>query len=417
MKLYSSFGGFRTNKVLTTAAFAETPVELAVIDWAKIKDAEFLKKNPNGKVPVLETKDGFIFESNAIVRHIARSNKDKQLYGSNEYQQSLVDQWLDWTSLELEPPLIQLILPVLGWAEADKDKNKKAISDTMSALRILDNHLKVNNFIVGSNITLADIVIANTLVFPFRLLWEEKFRKNFTSVTKWFESVANLPAFTQVWGKLRFCQKQWEPAQLEKKEAPKKEQKKEQPKQEKKEAKKEAPKKEKNEDEEPKEKSEKNPLDALPASKFDLFAFKTLFVNAPDKKEAFKFFVDNYDPEGYSIYFVHYIKAEGEGKVLFLTNNLMNGTLQRLETFRKYAFAVHGVYGEEPNLEIQGVWVWRGVGIPNEVKDLPNYEYHEYTKLDLNNEADRKKVEEYWTKLNEDDVVDGFRAREVKYFK
>ncbi len=60
----------------------------------------------------------------------------------------------------------------------------------------------------------------------------------------------------------------------------------------------------------------------------------------------------------------------------------MNGTLQRLDELRKYGFGVYGVYGEEPKLEVQGVWVWRGVGIPQEVKELPNYEYHTWTKLD-----------------------------------
>ena len=52
------------------------------------------------------------------------------------------------------------------------------------------------------------------------------------------------------------------------------------------------------------------------------------------------------------------------------------------------------------------------------VKQHDQYEYHKFTKLDPNNEADRKKVEEFWTKFNEDeDVVDGLTARTVKYFK
>jgi len=158
-------------------------------------------------------------------------------------------------------------------------------------------------------------------------------------------------------------------------------------------------------------------LDSLPPSKFNLFDFKTLFVNAQDKHEALKFFFENYDNEGYSLYHVQYIKAEGEGKVLFLTNNLMNGFLQRLEHFRKYAFAVHGVYGEEPNLEIRGIWCWRGVGIPHEVKELDSYEFHTWAKLDPSKPEDRKKVTEYWAGLSEGALVDGLTAQEVKYFK
>jgi len=49
-----------------------------------------------------------------------------------------------------------------------------------------------------------------------------------------------------------------------------------------------------------------------------------------------------------------------------------------LDHFRKYAFAVHGVYGEEPQLEIRGAWLWRGNGIPNEIKELDTFEFHTF---------------------------------------
>lgn len=53
-----------------------------------------------------------------------------------------------------------------------------------------------------------------------------------------------------------------------------------------------------------------------------------------------------------------------EGKVLIKTNNTMNGFLQRSDPhFRKYAFAIHGVYGDEPDLETRGAWLWRGTEI------------------------------------------------------
>jgi len=49
-----------------------------------------------------------------------------------------------------------------------------------------------------------------------------------------------------------------------------------------------------------------------------------------------------------------------------------------LDHFRKYAFAVHGVYGEEPQLEIRGAWLWRGNEIPNEIKELDTFEFHTF---------------------------------------
>jgi len=57
MKLWSFFGSPRTNKIIAAAQFAEVSVSLVPLthdDFPKIKEKEFLVKNPNGKVPVLE---------------------------------------------------------------------------------------------------------------------------------------------------------------------------------------------------------------------------------------------------------------------------------------------------------------------------------------------------------------------------
>jgi len=51
---------------------------------------------------------------------------------------------------------------------------------------------------------------------------------------------------------------------------------------------------------------------------------------------------------------VDYIKAEGDGKVLFMTSNLYKGFLQRLEHIRKKAFGVFGIYGEETDHDVKG---------------------------------------------------------------
>ena len=160
-----------------------------------------------------------------------------------------------------------------------------------------------------------------------------------------------------------------------------------------------------------------NPLDLLPPSSFNLFDFKTLLVNAADKKEAIKFLFDNFDSNGYSVYQVKYVKAEGEGKILYQTNNLMNGFIQRLDHFRKYSIGVHGVYGEEPDLDIKGVWLWRGVGLPKEITDLDSFEFHTWEKLDLSCENHQKILEQYWVNMQEGDIVEGSKTQCAKYFK
>lgn len=75
-------------------------------------------------------------------------------------------------------------------------------------------------------------------------------------------------------------------------------------------------------------------------------------------------FFKQFDKDGYSVYLLEYEMYEGEGVVLYQTVNLMNGFLQRIDHFRKHAWAMHAVLGQEPKLEIKGVWIFRGKGIP-----------------------------------------------------
>lgn len=460
MKLYGPSFNHRVTKILIAANYAGIKLDLeeyAPRNANESAKSEYLKKNPNGKVPTLETDEGFLFESNTILRYIARLSKGHKLYGNNIYEESLVDQHLDWLITSFEPVYQHVNFPLRGKQPYNKEIYEKAVESLKEMLKIVEDILKTTQYLVGSTITIADIFLVQNLSFLFRFAFDEKARKPFPNLVKYYLALANEENFKSVMGRPALCKNALKPyispeevaaakqdkkkkgAKEETKQPEKKEDKKEDKKAEKKaekaekkaekpekkaekpkEAKKETKKAAEPEEEEekPKEKSEKNPLDLLPPTSFNLFDFKTLIVNAQDKKAAVKTFFEQYDPQGFSIWFITYDKAEGEGNVLFLTNNLMNGFLQRLEHFRKYAYGIHGVYGEEPNLEIRGVWVWRGTDIPQEIKEHDSYEFYKFHKLDHTKAEDRKKLEEFWSGMNEDeDIVDGLRARTVRYFK
>jgi len=114
---------------------------------------------------------------------------------------------------------------------------------------------------------------------------------------------------------------------------------------------------------------------------------------------------------------MHYQKLPSEGKILFKTNNSVGIFLQNLDPFRKYCFSAHGVYGEEGNYEIKGVWMWRGTEIPDEIKEHDSFPYMTVKKLDPTQENDRKFIESYWLNLNEGDIVDGLPVVNVVYHK
>jgi hypothetical protein len=110
-----------------------------------------------------------------------------------------------------------------------------------------------------------------------------------------------------------------------------------------------------------KEEKVKDNVESLPESAFDLYSFKTFFVNHQDQKgEGVSEWYKMLDWEGWSFWEFHYEKYTGEGEKLHVTNNLMNGFLSRADHVNKYTFARMAVMGEEPNLEIMGCWLVRG---------------------------------------------------------
>jgi len=426
MKVIGNFGS-RVGKLLVAGRYAE--VELQQEDFhprTASEEAlkEFKKKNPNAKIPILETPEGAIYESNAILRYIARLSKGAKIYGANKWEESQVDQYLDWASTLLEPAYFAYIGQIVGYFPHKEEAFTQAREKFHGALRVLEELVKTNKFLVGSQVTIADIQVVSTLLFALRYLADASFTSQFPNVVKYVQTLAGESQFTEVFGRVVVCKTPIGPYTGALPEEKKPEAKKAAAPQPKKEKQAPAPKKEKkekdeDEDDEPKKDKVLNPLDSLPPSSFNLFDFKTLFVNHPDKKEALRVFWEQLDDQGYSVWRMEYEKAEGEGRVGFLTSNLLGGFLQRLETFRKYSFGVVGVYGDEPNLEIRGCWVWRGNEIPFEIKDHPSGEWYKFRKLDVkNSEADRKIQEEYWTKWEEDvDQVEGLTVRDVKYFK
>ena len=140
----------------------------------------------------------------------------------------------------------------------------------------MDAHLADKTWLVGERITLADIVVAMSLIDLYLVVLDAGFRKQFTNTNRWFQTVVNQPEAASVLGKVELCKKMQQ-APKSAKPAAKKE-KKSEPK--KKKAEKPAAKAAEPAAEAAKpKKKEKNPLDLLPKSSMDLDEWKRQYSN------------------------------------------------------------------------------------------------------------------------------------------
>lgn len=101
------------------------------------------------------------------------------------------------------------------------------------------------------------------------------------------------------------------------------------------------------------------------------------------------YLTDTLPLQGYSIWFSEY-KDNAEYTKKLMASNLIGGFFQRLDNAggRKVSFANVHVFGQEPNLELGGCWLVKGQEIPEEFKEVPDFEGWEWTKVGLSSCAD-----------------------------
>ena len=391
-------------EVLHVINLTKAQVELQNVDW---EDAETRKtltpKSPTGTFPFLETTEGILSESRAIENYLALKHRP-ELLGENDYEKAQVRQWSDFAIFEIGYCAKEIVYPIFGYKNYCKESADKANNRLKEFMRTLDAHLKDKDFVMGSRLTLADVTLFRELKYFFQLVFPKGLRdKLFPNATKWFQRMAETEEVKKVYGKILLCNQPLKPFIKEEKQEKKPEKKPEKHEDTKKE-------------EPPKEKKKVNPLDELPPSKLELESFKRAFLNNKDKEDAMNKFWEIYDPEGYSLWWVEYQNLPSECKILYRTSNSKGMFLQKCDAVRRYAFAVHGVYGVENDYKVRGMWMFRGKEIPQEMKDNDLYEYLTFRRIDINNPQDKQLVHDYWTKLDENDEVEGRKCADCEYF-
>lgn len=403
MKLHTSPGSFKAQKVIVAATYGE--LKLNILTNTSEKDIK--KLSAFGKIPVLETSEGVIAESNAIAAYLAaKGSKADQLLGVDAYTKAQITSWLEFCSNEIEIPATVSTYPIIGWMELHPEAFEKAKKDLNIALTTLNTHLKKKTFLVGERLSLADIAVATALLLPFKFLFDEKLRKTFSCATRWFTTCVNQPSFLKVIGsttlpKVAILPKGYVPAVSSKKALKKG-----------KESKKAVKKTPAPPPPAPKKK-EKHYCELLPPSKFNLDSWKRTYSNAKDCYKVMPKFWETFDAEGWSVYRGDY-KYNEELEVPFMVSNLAGGFVQRCDGIRKYAFGVVQILKKDKTINITSAWLFRGDSEKLMLDANPDGDTYKWTKLDHKDEASRKIVEEIWCA---DDALEGMEIFDAKVFK
>jgi glutathione S-transferase len=158
-----------------------------------LQSAEYLRLNPNARIPTLVDGDLVLWESMAINIYLAQKYEG-QMHCSGAEVLGLAAQWSFWAILEMEELLLDLlkhrvILPEFArdasYAERDELLLKKP-------LNILNGALAGRNYLGGTSFTVADLNVASILV------WGKMGQLNisgYSEVTRWFDACLARPAY------------------------------------------------------------------------------------------------------------------------------------------------------------------------------------------------------------------------------
>ena len=158
-----------------------------------ISTPEYARMNPNALIPVLQHGDLSLWESNVIVRYLAARFPQAGLLPSDLAQRFEAEQWMDWQQTTLNPAGRDAFMQLIRTPAENRQSEllQRSIDATEPLMGLLDRRLAQQPFIVGSQLTVADIPLACEVHRWFGL---PRSRPVWPHLERWFDTVRSRPA-------------------------------------------------------------------------------------------------------------------------------------------------------------------------------------------------------------------------------
>ena len=176
----------------------------AGLQFGKNNTPEFLKMNPNGLVPTLEDGGTVLWESNTILRYLARQHDKVGRFSTDIKTQYESEKWMDWQLGTMWPVLRVVFLGLTRTPEAER--NYQAIlnsyQETNRLLGLLDQTLANQSYCSGNQFQIGDIVLA--LCVSRWILLHNSFpqqtgeRANLKNIDAWLKRLEEETCFNEI---------------------------------------------------------------------------------------------------------------------------------------------------------------------------------------------------------------------------
>ncbi len=156
----------------------------------------FLKRNPAGKMPVLEDGELTLTESGAICNYLGSKYPEKGLIPTGLEARASYDQWLCFVLTELEQPLWSSGKHRFALPEAQRIEQMQETArwEFDRAADLLSQALNGRQFMLEARFTMIDIFLAHTLRWADRF----KFPIDYPGLRDYLERMEARPAFARM---------------------------------------------------------------------------------------------------------------------------------------------------------------------------------------------------------------------------
>ena len=158
------------------------------------RETDYLVMNPNGLVPTLVDGDTVLWESNVIVRYLARKYAPNSLLPDSLTDLARAEQWMDWQQTVVAPAHFPVFWGLIRTAPEDRDLD--AINNGRDrfeqVMTILDHHLSGSAFVGGETLSMADIPVG---IMVYRWFTLDIERMELPSLNRWYQKLTDRPAY------------------------------------------------------------------------------------------------------------------------------------------------------------------------------------------------------------------------------
>jgi glutathione S-transferase len=189
--LYGSRESGHAYKVKLALSVLDIAHEYRAVDLRQPHDqrrADFRGVSPYGEVPVLVDGGASLAQSNAILIHVARQTR--RLGGEGDLEEAT--QWLFWEANRIGFSVANLRHSLVFAKDTSEDVVVWLRARALKDLATLDQELATKSFLLGAELTIADIACCAYLFWPDQAQLD---LSQWGNVTQWLQRIRDLPTW------------------------------------------------------------------------------------------------------------------------------------------------------------------------------------------------------------------------------